>query len=445
MSEQVMSQTEAQAQDSIPDRPNFGRTHLFALYGMLALFAALFALAALAPISGGAIAMGTVSPDGSRRTVQHFEGGIVSQILVRDGDRVRAGETLIVLDDTRAKSQRNISLARLNSLLIVEARLEAQLSGRRSMDLGGIDLAVDERLADVASNERSLLEKENELTEAQLELLDERIAQFESEIEGHDASITSMHIQLGLLKSEISGAETLVEKQLYAEPRLLALKREEASIEGQISNFEADIARLKGQISEVAAQKLEMESQRRTETAQNIANVRSEILELEDLLLANQDTLSRTEIVSPIDGEVVALKFKTVGGVIRSGEPILDIVPNQEELVIEARVSPMDADIVSAGQSAQITFSSLKKNLPQISGIVQTVSADALVDEKTGATYFSARVTVPLETLNQLGIDQKIAPGIPADIILVTESRTVFDYLLEPLRNSLSTAMKESN
>ncbi|MCR9271235.1 MAG: HlyD family type I secretion periplasmic adaptor subunit [Hyphomonadaceae bacterium] len=430
---------------SSADRPDFGYTTRIATYGALLLFAALFAFAAMAPISGGAIAIGTVNPDGSRRVVQHFEGGIISDILVRDGDVVQEGDPLIILNRTQALADRNISRARLQTLKIMEARLTAEMAGRRTMDLSGIDFSADPRLSDVARSETELLEKSIDLSRAKIDLLREREQQYRSEIQGLSAAIESLGQQRDLLNQEIESAQVLVEKQLYAEPRLLALKREEAALSGQILTNQSDILRIEGQISEIVVQRSEMVAERRSQIAEQIAEIRGERVQTEEVFTTNEETLARTTVSAPIHGTIVELRYKTLGGVVGPGEPILDIVPLTDELIIEAQVLPGDVDIVSPGLTARVTFSTLRRDLPQIEGIVTRISADAILEERTGMTYFRAEVSVPRETLEALQIADKITPGIPADVMIVTETRTVLDYLIQPLRDSMRRAFKETN
>ncbi|MEP1142768.1 MAG: HlyD family type I secretion periplasmic adaptor subunit [Henriciella sp.] len=427
------------------DRPDFGQTTRIATYGALLLFISLFAFAALAPISGGALAVGTINPDGSRRIVQHFEGGIISEILVRDGDIVQAGDPLVILDQTQARADRNISQSRLQTLKIMESRLNAEMAGQRSFDTSEIDFSVDTRLTDLARGESELLEKSYDLTQAKLELLRERERQYRSEIEGHEAAIDSLETQKTLLNQEIESARILVEKKLYAEPRFLALQRDEAGLTGQVLTHQSDIQRIEGQISEVVVQRSEMLAERRSEIAQEIAAIRDERVQTEEVFATNADTLARTTVTSPAHGTVVELRYKTLGGVVRPGEPIVDIVPLTEDLIIEAQISPSDVDIVAPGLTARVTFSTLRRDLPQIEGIVKRVSADALVEERTGMTYFRAEVSVPRETLEQLQIEDKITPGIPADLMIETESRTILAYLIQPLRDSMRRAFKEAN
>jgi HlyD family type I secretion membrane fusion protein len=431
--------------DDENDRPAFGNTTRIATYGTLLLFAAMFAFAAFAPISGGALAFGTVNPDSSRQVVQHLEGGIIAEILVRDGDIVQAGDPLVILDNTQALADHNISRAKLQTLKIKETRLTAEMAGDREMDFSGIDFSVDPRLSDVARSESDLLEKSIDLSRTRLELSRERELQYRSEIEGLTAAIKSLGTQQDLLNQEIESAQKLVDKQLFAEPRLLALKREEAAISGQMLTHRSDIMRIEGQISELVVQRTEMISARRSEIAEEMAEIKSERVQTEEVFTTNEETLARTMVKAPITGTIVELRYKTLGGVVRPGEPIVDIVPLADELIIEAQVSPNDIDIVSPGLTARVTFSTLRRDLPQIDGTVLRVSADALVEEKTGATYFKADVSVPRETLELLNIEDKIVPGIPADLMIVTETRTILDYLIQPLQDSMRKAFKEAN
>lgn len=430
---------------SAKDRPEFGRTTQIATYSAFLLIFVLLSFAALAPISGGALATGTINPEGSRRIVQHFEGGIIAEILVRDGDVVEEGDPLIVLDSTRAASERNISRARLETLMIIETRLNAEMRTDRSMDLSSIDFSIDPRLMDTARSETEILERSHDLVQAQSQIDLERKNRLRLEIEGLKAAIASLNSQLDLLGEEIAAAQILVEKELYAVPRLLQLQREEAALNGQILTHESNIFQIEGQIREIDGQRSEALAIRRSEIAQQISDIRQERVQSQEVLETTEDTLMRTVVRSPISGTVVALRYKTLGGVVGPGDPIIDIVPSSEELIIEAQISPADVDVISPGQIAQVTFSTLRRDLPQIDGYVKTISADALVDERTGIPYFKAEITVPRKTLDLLGLSDELTPGIPVDIIIVTESRTILNYLLQPLRRSMRRAFKETD
>ena len=279
-------------------------------------------------------------------------------------------------------------------------------------------------------------------------LLDERVSQLYAEIAGLESSIMALRQQEILLREEMAGVQTLIEKGVYntKNPRLLGLEREQASALGQISTSQSTIARLRGQISELKVQKLEVEAQRQSELAAELAEVRAELDAAEERLVAAEDILNRTVVRSPIDGRVVNLRFTTLGGVVGPGEQIVDIVPTDERLIIEARVKPTDIDIISAGQQATVTFSALgQAGIPQIKGDVLTVSADTFADERTGETYFLAEIEVPPETLEDIGISGRLTPGMPADVMIATNSRTLLQYITEPLNGTLRKAFREDN
>ena len=426
------------------EKPGLGGASRWAMIGAGSLFIAFIAFAMFAPISGGSLAPGIVSPDGSRRVVQHLEGGMIDRIIVRDGDRVKAGDPLLTLNETKTMAERNIARDRLRTFQVLQARLEAEQVGQRDFDVPfDAQELENDQLIDLIARQKDVLQQSLDLSAARRELLTERAAQIESEIQGLNATIDSLRSQQLFIQDEIQGARTLTEKGLYARPRLLALLREETNIDGQVANAQSTIARLRGQISEVNVQRIEQEAQRQNDLAGKLAETRAELGAAHERLIAAEDVLTRTVVRSPIDGQVVSMRYATIGGVVRPGEPIVDVVPLDERLLIEARVSPTDIDIVKPGLEAHVMFTALPRNLPQIVGHVLTVSADAIVDERSGMRYFLAEVEVPPETLDELGISGKLTAGMPADVMIKTEDRTFMEYLTEPFRDSFRKAFRE--
>ncbi|MEO1643393.1 MAG: HlyD family type I secretion periplasmic adaptor subunit [Pseudomonadota bacterium] len=430
------------------ERPGLGGASKWALYATFAFFAAFFLFAAFAPISGGALAPGIISPEGSRKVVQHFEGGIISRIMVEDGDLVQQGDLLITLNETQTMAERNIALSQVQTLKVMEARMEAeQLSLREMMLPPVVTDSTDPQLTNFIQRQQTLLNQGLDLAEARGGLLDQRIRQLRSEIEGLNGTIDSLRGQQILLRQEIQSTETLVQKGFYKNnsPRLLNLRRDETNIDGQVASSQAQIARLRGQISEIDVQRLELEAQRQQELARQLADVRAELAAAEERLVAAEDVLSRTQVKAPSDGAIVNLRYKTVGGVVRSGEPIVDIVPLNERMIIEARVNPTDIDIITPGQDTQVTFSALRRDLPQIMGDVLSVDSGTTLDEVTGMTYYKARIEVPIDELEQLGIKDKLFEGMPADVMIKTESRTLLQYLTQPFQDTFRRAFRESD
>ena len=431
------------------ENPGLGGSTKIALYVGLTFFAAFALFAAFAPISGGAIASGVISPEGRRKVVQHLEGGIIDRIIVREGEIVKANDPLLVLNETQALAERNIAFSRYKTFSAILARLEAEQFSEETVTFPFTqEELADPRIASVVRRQENLLKQSLELKSAREGLLDERIAQLYAEIEGLEASILALRQQEILLREEMAGVRTLIEKGVYhaKTPRLIGLEREQAAALGQISTSQSTIARLRGQISELRVQKLETEAQRQSDLATQLAEIRAELDAAEERLIAAEDILSRTVVKSPIDGRVVNLRFTTNGGVVGSGQEIVDIVPSDERLIIEARVKPTDIDIIAAGQQATVTFSALgQSGIPQIKGDVLTVSADTFSDERTGETYFLAEIEVPPETLQDVGISGKLTPGMPVDVMIATNSRTLLQYISQPLSGTFRKAFREDN
>lgn len=431
--------------ETATETPGLGGTLKWAIYGTVGVFTALLLFAFLAPISGGALAVGIISPEGSKKIVQHFEGGIISRILVEDGDVVKEGDPLITLNETQIQAERNITRSRLNTLKVMEARMESEQLGLRELTVPFKPSPDNVQINNFIKRQQTLLNQSLDLSEARSGLFTERAAQMRSEIEGLNGQIDSLRGQQVYLRQEIRDAEILTEKELFARPRLLALRRQETSIDGDVANAQAQIARLRGQISEIGVQRLELEAERQAELARQLAEVRAEIAENEERLIAAEDVLSRTIVRAPIDGTVVNLQYKTVGGVVSPAQPILDIVPSNERLIIEADVLPTDIDIIRPGQVAKITFSGLPRTLPQIDGNVLQVNADSTIDERTGIAYFKARIEVPQETLEEFGLDTVLSPGMPADVMIKTESRTLMQYILQPFNDTFRKGLRQTN
>lgn len=403
--------------------------------------------ASMAPLSSAAVAPGIVSPDGQRRTVQHLEGGIIQEILVRDGDVVGIGERLLVLEDVAVRSERDIRESRLNGLLAVEARLVAELTLAEAIAFPADLLAraeTDAELAAALDDQRTHFETRAAAFVSRADILEARIAQLHEEIAGLEVQIDSQVRQLNLIDREIAGVGQLVDQGLERLPRLLSLQRMQAEIEGEIGANRSTIARAEQAIGETGLQILDLEANRREEAAGSLANIRAEIATIGEELRAREDVLARTMVTAPVAGTVVGLQFHTVGGVVRPGETILDIVPADEELIIDARLSPTDIDVVAPGLEAEVhLLAYAQRDMARLTGRVRDVSADRLVDEATGEAYFRARIEVLPEALDSLGDDIVLTPGMPADVLITTGERSMLDYILSPIERSLSRAFRE--
>jgi HlyD family secretion protein len=404
--------------------------------------------AATAPIAGAAIAPGVVSPDGSRRTVQHLEGGIIRRILVRDGSVVHAGEPLIELEDVQARAGFELLETRLQTLTAAQARLLAEQVNAAGIHFPGwlVEAASDHPTAlEAMVTQRALFATRAKARADRKAILEQQIAQLQEEIAGLEAQIRADGRQIDLFAEEIDGVEQLYRKGLARKARLLTLKRDRAEVEGNRAERQAAIARAQHSIGEARLQVIAQDTDLLDKVNEELSQTQSDLAEAEQRLAASRDVLERTLIKAPIDGTVVELRFRTPGGVIRPGEPILEIVPDDEELLVDARVSRMDIDVVRKGLPARIMLPAFKqRNMPRIEGRVRQVSADAITDPQTGQSFYRARVEVDPARLAALQPAVVLTPGMPAEVYIMTGERTVLDYLLRPLYDSLRRAFREN-
>jgi HlyD family secretion protein len=415
---------------------------------ILIFFAGFGAFAALAPLGSAAIASGVIVPDGNRKTVQHLEGGIVREILVRDGTRVREGQVLVRLDSTAVSSEYAQLLGRARVLRATEARLLAERAGAAEIDIPVELLQAamhDQSLAILIAGERERFQIRREALDGRKAIFGRRAAQAREEIPGHEAEILSHTIQLELMQEELVAVRELFEKGLERRPRLLALERAAAGLEGGRTASRARIARAREAIGEVELSVHSLDTQRSEEVAAELAAVRGELLAVAERLGASQDRLDRTLVTAPVAGTVVELRVRTQGGVLAPGEPILDIVPADDELLIEARIATTDIDAVRPGQSVQVHLAAYSgRTMPRLPGRLREVSADSVTDPRTGQSYYAAQIEVDLEGLLRLAPDVTLTSGMPAEVLIETGDRTLLRYLLDPLATVLRRGLRET-
>ena len=411
----------------------------------LAFFAGFGGWAATAPLAGAAVAPALVAPEGSRKTVQHLEGGIVRRILVHDGSLVAAGQPLVELDDTRARAEHAALLAEWRAATASEARLLAEQADRTEPAFPAelLDAArEDPALARMLAGEVDRLSTRRASLRDQQAILADRVAQAEAEIVGLEAEIASAHTQLGLIGEEIEIVERLLAKGLERKPRLLALLRSKTQIEGAIAADRAAIARAGQVIAEARQHSLSLESSQADDIAAELAATRKGLAGLAERIRATADQLARIVVTAPVEGTVVNVRIKTIGGVIEPGAPLLDLVPAGGELLLEARVAPVDIDEVHPGLRAQVHLLAYNsRSLRRIEGEVRGVSADRLEDPATRQPYYLAKVAVDRAAL-PAGIT--MTAGMPADVMIVTGERTLLQYLLRPITDTLRRGLRES-
>lgn len=421
---------------------------LFGFIVVALFFGGLGTWATLAPIASATIATGVVSPDSSRKTIQHLEGGIITEILVDDGDRVQAGDRLIVLQQTQARAAFEVLQGKRQLLAAKLARLLAEQAGLDEIRFPEWLLAPetgdDTQLREILQAQQDLFAARHELHQGRKAIGQKRIDELGEELAGLAAQIKSQRVQTRLLAEELKAKKGLLDRGLLPRPEYLALQRRKAEVQAEIAENEAGIARTRQSIGETRLQIVNEDAVRLDKIVSELADTRSELASVEERLNAQRDVLERTVVLAPVSGVIVQKRFHTTGGVVGPGQPILDIVPQDDELLIDAQVRPVDIDEVEAQQEARVHFLAYsERSLPHIQGVVRSVSADSLLDEVSGTSYYLARVEVPPEELSKLGDEISITPGMPAEVFIMSGERSLLQYLVQPVLDSLRRAFRE--
>ncbi len=419
-----------------------------ALVGALvsALFAGGFGVwAATAPLSAAAVAQGQVKVEGNRRTIQNLEGGIIREILVKEGDRVAAGQMLMRLDDTQSSASADALQGQLDSMRALDARLTAERIDSETVAFPP-DLASrrgDAKVTEILQGQEAIFRTRRLALDGQTSILRQRIEQLRAQVRANEAQMNAMGSQLRLIREEITTVDDLVKKGFERRPRLLALQRQEAQLLGSQNEQRGLIARSQQAIAETELQIIQTRTSLRNEVVNEQRDVQTKIAESNERLRAASDVLVRREILSPVAGTITNLRFFTVGGVIRPGDPVLDVIPLNEQLVIEVQVQPTDIDIVGVGMEAEVRLTAFKqRTVPVLFGHVVSVSPDIFQNERNGQPYYRATVNIDPEQLVKLeGLS--LQPGMPAEVLIISGERTMFRYLADPIVQSFRRAFRE--
>jgi HlyD family secretion protein len=398
-----------------------------------------------APLESAAVASGVVESETSRKTIQHLEGGIIRKILVADGDAVRAGQTLISLEDTKARAEVQSLQGQFWDATAREARLQAEQHGQERVSFPAKLVTMQDEsppIAAVLAAQQGIFETRRQVFQSQAAVNREKRSQVEKEIEGLRAQESAASRRVEIVREEAATVAMLVDKGLERRPRLLNLQREMADIEGRRGEIVAQISRAGQVINESEATLLKLESDRQNEIAQSLREAQNQIFQIRERLQAADDQLLRTAVRAPEDGVVTELRIHTVGGVIGAGAPLMDLVPSQDRLIVTARVRPEDIDVVHPGLSADVNLLPYnQRRVPRIQGTVTHVSADRLVDKRTDQPYYAAKIRVHQRIAGIDGV--QIIPGLPAQVFIKTGRGTVAFYALRPLLDSFNNAFHE--
>jgi membrane fusion protein, type I secretion system len=406
--------------------------------------------ATTAQLAGAVIAPGTIVVETNVKKVQHPTGGVVGEILVKEGSEVEEGNVVLRLDDTVTRSTLGVVRSQLDELMAREARLlaerddasaivfPAQLTGR------GDDASATMAMA----GEEKLFESRKTARTGQRAQLRERITQTNEEIRGLSAQQTAKEAELDLIAQELVGVALLYSKNLVSISRYTQLQRDQTRLQGERGKLIAEIARARGKISEIELQIIQLDQDFRTEVLKDLREAQGKIAELKERVTAAEDQLKRVDLRSPQTGIVHQLMVHTVGGVIGNGETIMQIVPRADELVVEAKVAPSDIDQVGAGSTAVVRIMAGNQRItPQITGVLTRVSADLAREQQQNSTqpaqaYYTVRIALSPQEVTRLK-DIRLLPGMPAEVFIQTHERTPLQYLLKPLQEQMARTFRE--
>jgi HlyD family secretion protein len=397
------------------------------------------------PLAGAVVVPGNLVVQSNVKTIQHPTGGVVAEIKVKNGDRVYGGDLLVRLDATQAQA----SLEMVNKQLVEVRSKMARLTAERD-DLPQLAIPPeltsrtdDETVKSLLASEQSLFKARSSARKSQKDLLQSRVAQLNEEISGLQVQVDSRAKQLELIQGELAGVQDLYDKRLVPLTRLTALQRDAARLDGERGQLLSSIAETKSKVGEAELQIVRIDQDFRTDVVKELGEAQGKEAELVERGVAARDLLDRIEIRAPTSGIVHQLAAHTIGGVIRAGDTIMEIVPDTEDLQIEARLQPQDIDHVHTGQTAFVRFSAFNvRTTPQLTGIVSYVSADTSHDQQTNAPFFSVRVTLPDDERRRIA-DLQLVPGMPAEVFMQTGSRTMVSYIFKPIAEQMRRAFVE--
>ncbi len=397
------------------------------------------------PLAGAVVVPGNLVVQSNVKTIQHPTGGIVAEIKVQNGSRVQAGDLLVRLDKTQAETSLQVVDKQLDEMRAREARLIAERDDRDAIDFPQRLLARknDETVKSLLASEDTLFKARLSTRQGQKDVLQSRIAQFTQEISGLEAQIDSKAKQLELISGELTGVQDLYDKHLVPLTRLTALQRDSARIEGERGQLTSAIAETKSKIGEAQLQIIRTDQDFRSDVVKQLSEVQSKEAELVERSVAAHDQLDRIEMRAPTAGTVTQLSVHTIGGVIKAGETIMEVVPDTDDLQIEAHVQPKDIDHVKTGQKAFVRLTAFnQRTTPQVNGTVAYVSADIAHDQQSNTSSYTVRVVLPEAERRRLN-GLQLVPGMPAEVFLQTGSRSMMSYVFEPISDQMRRAFVE--
>ncbi|MGQ0672214.1 MAG: HlyD family type I secretion periplasmic adaptor subunit [Hyphomicrobium sp.] len=428
---------------SSPDEAGYRRRVIVGLSICALQIFVILGWATVATLSSAVIAPGQVVIETSVKKVQHPTGGVVGDILVRNGDRVDPGQVLLRLDETQTRANLGVVVSQMTELTGRKARLAAERDGATEIAFPHGFAQGDEASQRVAAGERRLFDANRRSIEGQKAQLLERIGQFKSEIDGLSRQEKSKSKELALINEELDRLEQMYSQKLVPVTRVLSIQRDVMRIEGEHGQLLAQIARASGQITETRLKIIELEETMRANAQKELREIEAKLAELEERRVAAQDMLKRVDLRAPQGGIVHELAVQTVGGVINAGDVLMSIVPDEDRKAIEVHLSPTDIDQVTIGQNVKLRFPAFnQRTTPELTGSVAQVAADVTRNKETGASFYTARIKISdadLAEFNKL----KLVAGMPVESFIQTGSRTALSYFVKPFTDQVERAFQE--
>lgn len=414
-----------------------GLTIVFVTFGIFGTWAA------VAPLSNAVHGSGVVTVQNYRKTVQHLEGGIVKELLARDGDMVKQGDPLIVLDEAQLSAEYESTRNQLIVARYKEARLRAERDGLQAIPPVTMDGTDSDRAMEALAGEQQVFKARHDSLQGEISVNRERIEQMKQQIAGLNDMIRTKRNLEKSYTGEIRQLKELLAEGFVDNQRLLEQERKLDLLKTEVADHESTITKTKLQIGETELQIVQLKKKFDSDVANELSEVQAQVFDLQEKEAALRDRLSRVVIRAPESGMVLDMKVHTIGGVVSAATPLLDIVPASSELVIEAKVATKDIDRLELGKTADIRFSAFNQaTTPVIEGTLIRISADSLTEERTGDPYYLVRVKVTEDGMEKLG-NRKLQPGMPADVLINAGDRTMLQYLLKPARNMFAESLIE--
>lgn len=418
---------------------------IWGVFIFVILFGGIGAWLVMAQLSGAVIASGTVSVLGKPKTIQHLDGGIVTEIAIQNGAVANEGDLLIRLDDTVLLSNLEIYESRLQEALAKRDRLRSEQLSRSSIafnneDLNELEIQPDSRIRE---GQQTLFAARRARVLGEISQLEKKVEQFRDQTFGLTSAVSAKREQMSLLRVERDNLSDLAAQGYAAKNRVLGFDRQVSELNGQISGDTAELARIDNLVTETRIQMGQVRREFSESVIAELRDVEGQVNDLVQQIVATRDQLSRVDIVSPVSGVIHELSIFTIGGVITPGAPILQVVPVSEEMEFELNVEPLFIDQVYLDQPAAVVFSAFNaRTTPQLDGHVIGISPDSVVNQEQGTAYYRVKVAVSDEELSRLG-DLQLVPGMPVEVFLTTQQRTPLDYLIRPLTDNMKRAMRE--